>query len=656
MSIPNALFEYDPSNEVQQSDIFTLGDTFQDAFADNGPGVQQLMSPQDAQPELQEIINELDLGIMQHMLNSDIPLQEQEQVWQSMKPQAPPDLSELERDSLFVGEQNIFSDRSFGDGLLIESNGEEEAWQAVSQLEFQLQDGTDRQRQVELPEALSEQIKPKIQQRRQMLQSEHLTNENEMLQLEESTEQEQQKKRSNPTLRLRMRLQPNACQQEQIEPRTSAQSQLEGLIMEPRQFEPLQIPAPSDPLTDFFGHSQIQIPSHVPRRCEPFVQDCVSSVQTEDEPNERNSITNLPFWKAENPSNVPSHHFLKGEQPQKSDLLQVMSTNLFANEITDGAAEVKHVTENGSRRAKGSRKSEIVYAIDVPSEFTQTKLLSKRVTEDLVHELLPALSSKGSKESKPKERNVKSKKELRPQRQEIRSTCSINSNSDEDEDYRSDPSYIPEETDQRSEEPSFNHFSSDLQITAERQHHENSTIAVTSLEQSMDSIREEMSIPEFQSSRVTCPKCNDTFANSDSFDRHFRFVHSKPKGKVHVCKECQQICRSEQNLRRHWSNVHTGELKFVCECGARFSTKRSLSLHRPKQHPDVCKPRPKRKKKKFHECQMCDYTSDQSYNVIRHFFTKHTDNVAMECIHGCGKTFKSVSNAKVHFPKCKRRP
>lgn len=154
---------------------------------------------------------------------------------------------------------------------------------------------------------------------------------------------------------------------------------------------------------------------------------------------------------------------------------------------------------------------------------------------------------------------------------------------------------------------------------------------------------------------VKCRQCDDLFANPEAMDRHFRMVHLKTNTKTYPCQECGRACRSITNLRRHWNNAHTGVLDFTCDgCGARFATKRSLSLHKVQEHPDTCKQRRKRNKAKIHNCKMCDYTSYQSYNVTRHFFTMHTDAVAMECPHGCGRTFKSKSNAKVHFFKCKQ--
>ena len=134
-------------------------------------------------------------------------------------------------------------------------------------------------------------------------------------------------------------------------------------------------------------------------------------------------------------------------------------------------------------------------------------------------------------------------------------------------------------------------------------------------------------------SDTTCPICLKTFKNKKSTLEHMG-VHTE--GGEHKCRECDKVFKLKKHLRSHLKQ-HLERTLPCPECGKMFKHAKNLQLHIDTH-------------KKPHACEQCGSRFSSEKGLKKHYQSHvegRTPNV-YRCPH-CGKTFPSLSNAKLHL-------
>ena len=141
--------------------------------------------------------------------------------------------------------------------------------------------------------------------------------------------------------------------------------------------------------------------------------------------------------------------------------------------------------------------------------------------------------------------------------------------------------------------------------------------------------------------RVTCKKCDKTFATPNSRDKHMYTHESK---KHHVCSQCRKDFPFASMLNDH-KGQHTKGKRYPCwwlgcKKGSSYSwdLKKHIRMHRNEKKPN--------------RCTHCNYTNLGPHNLRQHMRT-HTDETPHKCKY-CGKGFHfgcKRSAIRIHIVK-----
>ena len=170
--------------------------------------------------------------------------------------------------------------------------------------------------------------------------------------------------------------------------------------------------------------------------------------------------------------------------------------------------------------------------------------------------------------------------------------------------------------------------------------------------------------------RFICEKCNKSFSQKDSLEKHIEVKHD---GKTYRCKHCAKKFSSYTGFRKHLRKFHDpivvaadktfkckhcktefeskksrakhltscekyNKLGFKCDlCYQRFSIEKNLTLHVMAIHQNL----------KAYKCELCDYASKFKGSVKEHVRKVH-DGVRYKC-DKCDKTFKALQGKKIHI-------
>ena len=170
--------------------------------------------------------------------------------------------------------------------------------------------------------------------------------------------------------------------------------------------------------------------------------------------------------------------------------------------------------------------------------------------------------------------------------------------------------------------------------------------------------------------RFICEKCNKSFSQKDSLEKHIEVKHD---GKTYRCKHCAKKFSSYTGFRKHLRKFHDpivvaadktfkckhcktefeskksrakhltscekyNKLGFKCDlCYQRFSIEKNLTLHVMAIHQNL----------KAYKCELCDYASKFKGSVKEHVRKAH-EGVRYKC-DKCDKTFKALQGKKIHI-------
>ena len=163
-----------------------------------------------------------------------------------------------------------------------------------------------------------------------------------------------------------------------------------------------------------------------------------------------------------------------------------------------------------------------------------------------------------------------------------------------------------------------------------------------------------------------CKVCEKLYITDEDLKKHMRTAHGKLKSDVHKCKECNLTFTSKTNLERHKHGLHSCK-DFRCTlCGAGFSKKRGVVLHKKMIHRVIPKSAQKKKaltqscasgEKKvliYYACLRCDYSDTTKGNLLRHFRGTHLNERPFQCKY-CGKPGKTKQNIVFHELSCQKK-
>ncbi|VEN38655.1 unnamed protein product [Callosobruchus maculatus] len=155
----------------------------------------------------------------------------------------------------------------------------------------------------------------------------------------------------------------------------------------------------------------------------------------------------------------------------------------------------------------------------------------------------------------------------------------------------------------------------------------------------------------------TCEHCNVIVKKKQALDDHITRKHpdfiSSVTRQIYQCENCEYKTIYKGDMTRHIS-VHPGAISNFklsrCEhCTATFKTKRALSDHVIRNHPNFIAS----VKQKIHECPSCSYRTVQKCDMDRHLLT-HSDivcNVQLTRCSHCSSTFKTQKGLDEHIAK-----
>ena len=115
-------------------------------------------------------------------------------------------------------------------------------------------------------------------------------------------------------------------------------------------------------------------------------------------------------------------------------------------------------------------------------------------------------------------------------------------------------------------------------------------------------------LSDHENKRYNCSKCDNTYADKATMQRHFSAVHEKnPKVKIKVkCTFCEKLYSSRERLGRHVRGHHLG--MSCCQiCKKNLSCSLSLKNHMESFHAqDVI------------QCGMCDFRTKSKVHATKH--------------------------------------
>ena len=127
-----------------------------------------------------------------------------------------------------------------------------------------------------------------------------------------------------------------------------------------------------------------------------------------------------------------------------------------------------------------------------------------------------------------------------------------------------------------------------------------------------------------------------------SQEKNIKFEHL-------MCKECNELFRSDKDLKIHNSKLHSIELHQCLPCKLIFPNKTGKEVHIKKKH----------NKNKKYECDVCSKVFTSQSDVLTHMQNKHagdeTNRSQWECPI-CDKTYESKDVLvkhmdRIHFEK-----
>ncbi|CAH1983466.1 unnamed protein product [Acanthoscelides obtectus] len=117
--------------------------------------------------------------------------------------------------------------------------------------------------------------------------------------------------------------------------------------------------------------------------------------------------------------------------------------------------------------------------------------------------------------------------------------------------------------------------------------------------------------------KLSCTKCDATFILQRSLEHHVLRKHpeftSSVSSKLHECTQCEYKTIHAPYLANHIIK-HTGSKLTCTKCDASFASKQSLHNHILQKHPELAAS----VSSKIHECTQCEYKTTFTQYITRH--------------------------------------
>ncbi|XP_059617688.1 zinc finger protein 836-like [Phlebotomus argentipes] len=164
--------------------------------------------------------------------------------------------------------------------------------------------------------------------------------------------------------------------------------------------------------------------------------------------------------------------------------------------------------------------------------------------------------------------------------------------------------------------------------------------------------------------KYACSKCPKHFVNKTRLKFHEITHVPKIERCIIPCPQCDKKLSSQNGLRIHLKNIHSGEKPFICEeCGKAFVSAGALKEHKISHSEErsfqcsVCMKRFKnqpqlnrheeRHKDNVYECPHCDVKRNTKASIKLHMVI-HSDFKKYKCNY-CGIEFKRLKSLKDHL-------
>ncbi len=148
-----------------------------------------------------------------------------------------------------------------------------------------------------------------------------------------------------------------------------------------------------------------------------------------------------------------------------------------------------------------------------------------------------------------------------------------------------------------------------------------------------------------ETDRLTCDRCNSTFSDIRSLNRHIQHIHLKKFD--FRCEKCNMNFRRQYEMDRHCKSArHLGLIKRVkCDdCKRYFDNQEGLDKHR-ERFPDCAK---EYENRIMFPCKHCGKEFDKRSSRARHAEAVHHHLYECSC-HICGKVLTRPDILKVHL-------
>jgi len=117
--------------------------------------------------------------------------------------------------------------------------------------------------------------------------------------------------------------------------------------------------------------------------------------------------------------------------------------------------------------------------------------------------------------------------------------------------------------------------------------------------------------------KVPCPTCGKMISRKHW--REHKLIHDQETAEKLMCDKCDYTTFSQVRMKSHYV-VNHGPKNFSCDiCGKSFGTKAILKGHIVGTHNEELK------------CDLCDYTTTNSFALEKHKSTRHRENVNFVC-------------------------